>query len=360
MLRSLKRSSLTLASRVGFSTWVGRSAWRSQRVLILCYHGVSLEDEHEWNPALYVSAGRLRRRLEVLRRNGCTVLGLGDAVERLRNGELPPRAVVLTFDDGYHDFAARAYPLVCEFDYPVTVYLATKRCEHNFPIVNLLVSYLLWKRRDGELDGRGLGGFGGRYALGSREVRNAVVQRLNEHVRAARLSIFEKDALAAAIAGRLGFDYEALLARRVLRIMTPDQVRALSERGVDFQLHTHCHRTPADVEEFIGEVRENRRRLDAMTGRAAVHFCYPSGVYRPSYLPRLQQEGIVSATTCDVGLATRDTNPLLLPRLVDTSGISEVEFESWVTGAASWLPRRLPRPRRVLKFPTPPVPCSPR
>jgi hypothetical protein len=63
-------------------------------------------------------------------------------------------------------------------------------------------------------------------------------------------------------------------------------------------------------------------------------------VYRDAYPAVLAAEGIRSATTCDPDMASRESNPLLLPRFVDTQHVADVEFEAWVTGAACWLPRR--------------------
>ena len=348
MIGILKRSSLSLSRRLGLSNVVAHSGWRRQRLLILCYHGISLDDEHRWNPSLYVSAAHLERRLSLLRKNACTVLPLAEALERLYRNDLPDRAVVLTFDDGYYDFAARAWPLLQAFGYPGTVYLTTARVEHNFPIVNLFVAYMLWKARHRVLDGRGILGLDGSYPLAAAGDRQRVVREMDKAVQAHCLTAADKDAVARDVAARLGFEYEALLKQRVLTLMRPAEVGRLAREGLDVQLHTHLHRTPVDPERFVSDVVENRSRIEAMTGKRPEHLCYPSGMYRMAYLPTLQREGIASATTCDPGIASRASDPLLLPRFVDTSSITDVEFEAWVTGIASCLPRRTKRAHPAL------------
>jgi hypothetical protein len=105
-------------------------------------------------------------------------------------------------------------------------------------------------------------------------------------------------------------------------------------------MHTHRHRTPLDRELFRREIVDNRESIRAMTGSEAAHFCYPSGAYDGAFLPWLEELGVASAMTCDVGYASRDSERLLLPRLLDVSSLSHVEFEAWLTGVAAALPRR--------------------
>jgi hypothetical protein len=88
---------------------------------------------------------------------------------------------------------------------------------------------------------------------------------------------------------------------------------------------------------------DNRSEVAAMTrssGETISHFCYPSGVTHPSFPRWLRDLGVVSATTCFPGIASMDSDPLMLPRLIDTVNISAVEFEGWLTGASAFLPRR--------------------
>jgi peptidoglycan/xylan/chitin deacetylase (PgdA/CDA1 family) len=340
VIAAIKRSSFALSKHLGLSGLVAESAWRRQRLLILCYHGVALDDEHRWNGDLFLSVAQFRQRMEILKNTGCTVLPLGEAVERLYAQTLPSRAVVLTFDDGYYDFLVRAWPVLQEYGYPATVYLTTARVEHNLPIVNLFISYMLWLARDRVLDTLGMPGLGGRYGLSTRQDRELAVTDIDRHNVAQQLDARGKDAVAKAVAERLALDYDALVASRVLTLMNPTEVAALAAAGVNVELHTHLHRTPEDPEVFVRDVLHNRRIIESITGTPARHLCYPSGVYRQSYLAALGRAGIVTATTCDPDMASRTADPLLLPRFVDTCGVSPLEFEAWVTGVASRLPRR--------------------
>jgi len=144
---------------------------------------------------------------------------------------------------------------------------------------------------------------------------------------------------ALPISSALSVNYEDVHSRRTFHLMNADQIGALSNKGIDFQLHTHRHRSPTDKALFVKEVQDNRRWIDDITGRHPIHFCYPSGNHQPAFLPWLKEEGVISATTCVGGLATPDTNALLLPRFLDHSGLTNLEYESWLTGVGSYCSR---------------------
>jgi hypothetical protein len=142
----VKRLIFGAARYAGVNSILLRSSWRQQRLLILCYHGVSLDDEHEWS-GLYMPVELFRKRLTRIRELECAVLPLQSAVEALYKHTLPPRAVVLTFDDGFYDFYAKAWPELQRFGWPVTVYLTTYYSYYNAPVFDPMLDYLLWKGR---------------------------------------------------------------------------------------------------------------------------------------------------------------------------------------------------------------------
>jgi peptidoglycan/xylan/chitin deacetylase (PgdA/CDA1 family) len=340
VLKTIKQSVLGSARGCGVFSLVRNSRWRQNRLLILAYHGIAIADEHQWKPTLFLHPERFRDRLRLIEQAGCTVLPLHEALHRLYANDLPERSVALTFDDGTYDFYQQAYPILKEFGFPATVYLTTFYADYNRPVFDVIASYMLWKRRGGSVNMKTVTGRDVRHDLGDESARNRVVRDLHAFAGLHRLSAEEKDELIIRLAEAAGVDHGEILDRRILHIMRAGEVAAVASGGIDIQLHTHRHRTPSDRTLFLREIDDNRTRIEAMTGSRPTHFCYPSGVYEDAFLPWLKEAGVESATTCDPGIATEGSDPLLLPRLVDSSTLSPVEFEGWLAGVAGMLPHR--------------------
>jgi len=343
-LKRLKRGTLSAARTTGVLNFTRQTAWRNRRLLILGYHGVSTADEHLWDPELYIPPDLLHARFSLLREDGYSVLPLGEAITRLYDGTLPRRTVALTFDDGSADFHSMALPLLQEFGFPATVYLTSYYCLHQRPVFTTGLRYILWRSRDRTFDTAGLTANGKPFRLARAGEREQAFVAVRDHCAKHGLTGRDKDDVMAETAARLGFDYDDMLRRRLLHLMSPEEVASLPRELVDVQLHTHRHRVPPDGAVLEQEIEENRTVIANLTSaRAATHFCYPSGVTHPSFPERLGRLGVKSATTCFPGLASSASKPMLLPRLIDTVATSPIEFESWLSGVSALLPRRAVR-----------------
>jgi peptidoglycan/xylan/chitin deacetylase (PgdA/CDA1 family) len=339
VLRQAKILTLDVLKSIGAFDLLGRSNWRLKRLLILAYHGVSQHDEHLWNPSLYMTPEMFRHRMELLRENGCNVIPLSEAVKVLATGNLPEKSVVLTFDDGFYSFYEQAYPIIEEFGFPVTVYLTTYYSAFNRPVFDVMCSYLQWKGRHRSFDAHEFSN-NGNFDLRDSDARSNAALAIRVYARNNKLSAEEKNQLLTSIAHRLNVDYESMLSRRMLHLLSPSEVTELAAKGVDIQLHTHRHCAPENQRMFMRELEENKNFITQLTNSSPSHFCYPSGVYNPQYFAVLNETNVVSATTCDTGLATQQTQQFALPRLIDTSSLQPVEFESWLCGLSNFLPRR--------------------
>jgi peptidoglycan/xylan/chitin deacetylase (PgdA/CDA1 family) len=340
MLKRLKQATLASLKTSTAFTLVNNSRWRRQRLLILAYHGISLDDEHLWNSSEFMPKEMFRARLSLIKKSGCTVLTLAEAVQRLYAGDLPEKSVVITFDDGTYDFYHQAFPLLREFDFPATLYLTTFYCDFNRPVFDVACSYLLWKGQAASLNLKQFDDEDLTLNLSAGRARKEALESIQSFVLERKLSAEQKDDLLTSLAKQLEVNYEAVVEKRILHLLNRDEVKQLAEDGIDVQLHTHRHRVPMTRELFLREIEDNRSSIQQMTGQSPSHFCYPSGVWNLAFLPWLREAGIESATTCELGLASPRSDPFLLPRLIDVSGLSSIEFEGWLTGIAAALPRR--------------------
>lgn len=92
-----------------------------QTVPILCYHRVGPGVNR-----MIMAPAALAAQFEYLARNDYHVIRLRDLAEFLEGrAQLPPRAVVITFDDGHVSAYRHVYPLLKKYGFPATFFLYT-------------------------------------------------------------------------------------------------------------------------------------------------------------------------------------------------------------------------------------------
>jgi peptidoglycan/xylan/chitin deacetylase (PgdA/CDA1 family) len=92
-------------------------------VSILCWHSIS-----EGSGPTRIRPAVFLEQLDALAESGCAVLALDDVAAWLAGArDIPARAAVLTFDDGYRDFAAVAFPALAARGWPSTLFLCAGR-----------------------------------------------------------------------------------------------------------------------------------------------------------------------------------------------------------------------------------------
>ena len=345
-LSSRKMAFLRLSKAVGLFG-LSRLATRNS-LRILCYHGTSMRDESAFRPQLFIGHEAFERRLAYLAQTGFPILSLDEGVERLRNRTLPSNAIVITIDDGFYSTFKHAVPALKKYGFPATIYVTTYYSQKEAPVFRLLLQYIFWATRHTtlSLDGLGLAGFTGVGEISADRENDPLLWRITRHAEAS-LSEPERAALAKAIAARLDVEVEGLTANRLLGLMTADEIQEAAKVGIDIQLHTHRHRFPVDEAQAKREIQDNRAVLEPLVGKPLNHFCYPSGEWSEKHLPWLEDLGVKSATTCDVGFNEPDAHPLTLKRVFDSAEVSDVQFDAEMNGYLELLRRTKASVKRV-------------
>lgn len=338
-LRAVKLKLLRLVDVVGINDKVINSTWRQRRLLIICWHSISSADEHLWNPYLFVTPETFRSRLELLCAMNCNLLPLGEALSRVESGNLPPRAVALTFDDGDSSFYRYAWPMLKEFDFPATLYWTTYYSTHPLAVFDPMLLYLLWKGRERHLR---LSEPAVDCSLSRATDRTRFFHHICDFSKKSAWTAERKEHFLEDVATALEVDYEDIKAKRILHLIDLNEARLMVAEGLDLQLHTHRHRVPRDSSRFSAELNDNIRVLHDAGMTNPSHFCYPSGSFKREYAGWLRDQGVRSATTCQSGLVHRNSNAYFLPRMIDHNNIGSAEFNSWLSGLAAGLSRRRP------------------
>jgi peptidoglycan/xylan/chitin deacetylase (PgdA/CDA1 family) len=111
--------------------------------LVLCYHAVS----SEWPAALAMPPDMLRQQLETLLHRGYQGVTFTEVV----NGQVPRKALAVTFDDGYRSVMTEARPILSELGIPGTVFVPTAMVGRQGPMVWKGIDRWLGTKHEGEL-----------------------------------------------------------------------------------------------------------------------------------------------------------------------------------------------------------------
>jgi len=278
----------------------------SRCLSILVYHRVVAQPD----PLLpdQVCASEFDWQLAVLDR-WFTVLPLREAATRLRGGTLPIRSACVTFDDGYADNFAVALPILRRRRVPATFFLATGFIDGGRMWNDSVIETI--RRAQGDtLDARCVGL--GTLSISTIGLRRQAIERLLAALKYLPLEERQRRAeeLGAETARSLPFDL----------MMTAEQVRHLCASDMEIGAHTVTHPilTQLNSERANSEIRDSKRRLEAITGNSVTLFAYPNGKpgrdYRQAHVGMVKRLGFEAAVTTAWGVAHAASDPFQLPR----------------------------------------------
>jgi peptidoglycan/xylan/chitin deacetylase (PgdA/CDA1 family) len=312
---------------------------RTNLLRVLTYHRVDEPDAH---PSLY--PGLISATPEVFDQqmsylasnyNVISMPELLDACNRSR--VLPPRSVMVTFDDACYDFAEHAWPTLKRYRLPATLFVPTAfpdQPERKFWWDQLYQAVRATARRD-DLD----------TPLGCMPLRNATQRaRTFDQLKGYVKTLPHQQAMAwvERTCAELGAPPAAH------NVLGWDALRRLAHEGVTLGAHTQTHplMNRVSAEQACAEAVGSLRDLEREIGKALPVFAYPSGGFNDEVVRILWREGFKLAFTTvrgvnDMGQADqlrllrlnigRRTNlPLFRARLLP-----------WSVYLERWRPRRI-------------------
>jgi peptidoglycan/xylan/chitin deacetylase (PgdA/CDA1 family) len=205
---------------------------------------------------------------------------------------MPPRAVHVTFDDAYADFADQAWPVLRRYGVPVTLFVPTAypdRSEVDFWWDRLYRAFRGTQRRSA------LATPAGRLELATPADRERACRVVSDHVKTIghEAAMRLVDEVVAELGG----------TERRHAVLSWADLRRLATEGVTVAAHSRTHAMldrlpPGDV---TAEVAGARADLEAALGSCLPVFAYPAGQWSSEVRGAVERAGYEIAFTTVTG-----------------------------------------------------------
>jgi len=288
------------------------------RIIILLYHRIC-----DAPTRTAVAPENFSQQLEYLGRNDL-VISLERLVAGLRTGNLPRKAVVITFDDGYADNLKAGLPLLEEYECPATVFVSSQFVGDK--------KGFWWDRL--RQFGAGIGGCPADmepsaglkrsiFSVITRSVgermpveKDEVQRRLQESV--VPLPRLEREELFREIEARFGID---CCCAEDDQPLSSEELSRMAESGlIEIGSHTRSHTalTALSEKEQVAEIYGSKSDLEAIIGAPVKSFSYPFGFPESDYpvdsIDIVRQGGYELACSAFPGAVGRRSDMFQLPR----------------------------------------------
>lgn len=308
-----------------------RARVRAPVFSVLCYHSVGTPSrDYGFDPEVIdVTPEQFRTQLQVLR-DHFSVIGVDTVCDALRGGKLPPNPVLITFDDGYRSCSDIALPILQEFGFTATFFVAThyitERRLYWWDKIHYFVKHSSRERitlrypraQTVELADQAEAA---KHLIGIiKAERELDLERFLAEVIAAT-DVIWSDVLEARLADQL--------------IMKWDDIRRMHDAGMDIQSHTRSHRVlgTLSMKDLIDELVGARYDIESELKHRVRTVAYPVG-YSIKHLPDVRRAvqaagyeiGFTNASGVNYMWRTRDIDPFDIRRLAMDRGLSMQMF----------------------------------
>jgi peptidoglycan/xylan/chitin deacetylase (PgdA/CDA1 family) len=323
---------------------------------VVTYHGVLPEGYRVIDPMLdgsLVNASSLRLQIRLLQRHYQII-----SPEQLREWldgklELPPRAVLLTCDDGLQNTLTDMLPVLNECGVSCLFFVTGASTEETASMLWYEELYLMFLSAPDhfafDLQEPALT-VEGNPSRSKRDLWWELVRRLSGYDQETRRGTVEKIRIGLGLSESWKSKYldESAGARR-FGLLTGRQLRELSAGGMSLGAHTLSHPMLSQTSDDIAreEIGQSRTRLERLLGSPVWALAYPFG--DPGSVTarevRMAEEAGFSCAFMNVaGGFGAGTPRFAIPRVHVTGEMAIPEFEAHVSGFYQSLRRRFTRP----------------
>ncbi|MGF7119278.1 polysaccharide deacetylase family protein [Methanobacterium oryzae] len=271
----------------GFYGNLRRKITKSQ-ISILAYHRVGPQtDEWSLNP---LSEKIFEYHINYLSKN-FKIVTLSNLSEMIRNGNVPEKAVVITFDDGYKDNYEVAFPILKKYNAPATVFLATGPVEEKNLFWWDKINYALFHTDMESIDLNHIGA----YQLCCNE--DKILAGLNIQEKLKKMDNNKKETVMGELINLTDVTIPEKLGKKYL--LSWDEIKKMNKNGIEFGSHTVTHPilTNVSIDKAKWELINSKKCIEENLETEVKSFAYPNGDFNAKLSSLVENLGYTSSVS---------------------------------------------------------------
>ena len=302
----------------------------ADRLTVVMFHRILNPEDPRWStcdPDYTLATRWFVESLKFFRRH-YSVVSLSDVLASRRHGApLPPRPLLITFDDGWADNADYALPELRKAGLPAVLFVVADAVGTRQPFFQERL-IAAWRRQALKV---------GELAVALRSHAAGDWQPRDESIGAMREAIARLEALPEDQRDRVLAPFMAALDDGLRHMVTVEELQRLEAGGIALGLHGKTHAPMRLAVDLDAELSGARTALATRLGGAepAVSMSFPHGSYNDAIARRTQEAGYELAFT-----SVRALNPVQ-PRIGWLLGRTGIEAEEAVDSRNRFRPDRL-------------------
>lgn len=307
----------------GFLTLLAKIKLK-EKAIVLMYHRVLDKQEISQSSSqdgILVCIETFESQMRFLKKN-FNVISIDELKDHITQKKtFTPGSCLVTFDDGWKDNFINAYPILKKYKIPAAIFLTTEyigtgkrfwqeRLNHMLKILHYrcksdikLNKKTLNKYRESELrkiiisDGRDLEEKISSFVAKQKQYKEDIIEELID----ALTSFLEK---------------EGYKITQVNDFMSWDEIRIMSNGGVDFGSHGKSHRILTQNQSIAPEeILESKEIIEKKLEKEINSFSYPNGSYTQEIVKLVKKSGYCITFGTKSGFVTSKDDPFTLKRI---------------------------------------------
>jgi len=274
---------------------------------ILYYHHIFAQFEKYHPDDLCAQA--FDRQINFLNKK-FNILPMNEAVNLLKQGNLPPKALVISFDDGYLDNYTVATPILEKYNCPATFFISTDGVDKGY-LWNDVIEQTIKKTSSKSI---------------SKNIIGTTISLTNDtekiaafHKIVSTLKFFDKKERNERI---LSLSKELNIHDFSRSMMNQTQILDLHKQGFTIGAHTHSHTilTTETDNECKWELSTNKNFIGNIIDSPVDFLAFPNGLFQrdfnQSHCDIAKELGFKAAFSTNDGGAISSTNTYQIPRFM--------------------------------------------